>query len=119
MYTVLERGLKSFKECNPRVPLEGLIKNQFLAVRPTSEGRLERINDAAEWAVPSMPPTRGIPPAQALERFRDMGTWIENNPPRPDWEKIDTASFSLREVEIGDVLRSCSIATIRTIPISP
>ena len=84
LYTVLERGLKSFKESNPRVPLEGLIKNQFLAVRPTSEGRLEKIDESAEWAVPIMPPTRGIPPTQALERLQDTATRPDNKPPRPE-----------------------------------
>ena len=61
MYTVLEKGLKNFRESNKRVPLEGLIKNQFLATRPTLEGRLEKIDESAAWVVPVLPPTRGIP----------------------------------------------------------
>ena len=98
LYTVLEKGLKSFKESNPRVPLEGLIKNQFLAIRPTSDGRLAKIDESAEWAAPILPPTRGIPSRQALERLRDVELWLGNTPPRPDWEQLDNVSFQLREV---------------------
>ena len=98
LYTVLEKGLKGFKAKNPRVPLEGLIKNQFLIVRPSLEGRLEKIDESAEWAVPVLPPTRGIPNREAVQRLRDVAEWVDNRPPRPDWEQLDTANFHLAEV---------------------
>ena len=85
--------MKNFKQLNPKVPLEGLIKNQFLVFRPNNEGVLEKIDEGKAWAVPILPPTRGIENKLARERLAARAEWVEDKPPRPNWEQLDNANF--------------------------
>ena len=96
--SVLETALPRFQAKNPRVPLEGLIKNQFLVFRPNEQGILEKIDESKPWAVPTLPPTRGIENKLAIERLDARADWVDGRPPRPDWEAIDTATVQLSEV---------------------
>ena len=93
VWAVLERALKAFKRNNRVVPLEGLIKNQFLVFRPNNEGVLEKINEGKAWAVPLLPPTRGIENKLACERLAARAEWVDGVPPRPDWEELDNINF--------------------------
>ena len=98
--TVLEKAWPRFMQKNPRVPLEGLIKNQFLVFRPNAEGILEKIDGSQPWAVPCLPPTRGIENQLAIERQEARALWVENRPPRPNWEEIDNKTFQMSEAPV-------------------
>ena len=62
--------------------------NQMLRVRPTSEGRLERVTGLEEWSF-SIQPGRGIGFHELRRRDETIENWIKNVPPAPDWEFLE------------------------------
>ena len=105
MYVCTE-GLRRFKAKNPLVPLQGLIANQMLVVRPDETGDLKVIDDLMDTAFLQkyrrMPPSRGIPPRWAADRVRQIQNWKDGIPPNPDWTQIDARTHSLLQDDMPE-----------------
>ena len=88
---IIGESLKEFKIKHPRVPLQGLIRNNMLICKPNAEGKLEITSDTAEGFEPKFPPSRGIPPQAALDRMQLCKDWIEagTRAPKPNWDALD------------------------------
>ena len=71
-----------------KVPLEGLQANQMLRVRPTAEGRLEKVTGFEDWSF-SIEPGRGIGRHEKRNRDARIDSWDKNIPPEPDWSKLN------------------------------
>ena len=87
---VAGEGLKRFKQKYVRVPLEGLIRNNMLVIKPTSDGNMEITPDEPPYEH-KLPPNRGIPREAAIDRLEICKSCIESKgrPPRPQWELLD------------------------------
>jgi hypothetical protein len=89
---VIGKALERFKARFPQVPLEGLQAVQMLRVRPTIDGRLEKVTGREPWSH-KITPGRGI--SMKLQEARDeiIDNWPENIPPEPDWSQLDGEAF--------------------------
>ena len=88
MLHIMGSSLKSFKTKYPRVPLEGMMRNNMLVVRPSSSSKsLEIVSDEGPWQTYKLPPSRGIPPQAASDRIILLNSWIGEGgkAPKPDW----------------------------------
>ena len=89
MLHVMAEGYARFCEKNKhKVPLEGLQANQMLRVRPTAEGRLEKVTGLEDWSF-NIEAGRGIGRHEKRSRDERIDSWIENVPPEPDWNRLE------------------------------
>jgi hypothetical protein len=65
---VASESLKRLKQRHKTVPLEGMIRNNHLVVRPNAKGELEITPDTEPYFY-KIPPNRGIPPEAAIHRL--------------------------------------------------
>ena len=100
---VAGESLRRFKERHPRVPLQGLIRNNHLVFRPTSSGKLEITSDEPPFEY-KIPPNRGIQTEVARERLESLTTWLSSGEraPRPDWEQLDNKQFELTKPNLDE-----------------
>jgi hypothetical protein len=63
---VAGEALKRFKQKHTRVPLQGLIRNNHLVLRPNAKGAFEITPDELPYDY-KIPPKRGIPPPAAVD----------------------------------------------------
>ena len=91
MLNSIGTSLKELKIKHPRVPLQGLIRNNMLICKPNAEGKLEITSDTAEGFEPKFPPSRGIPPQAAIDRLQLCKAWIDagTRAPKPNWDALD------------------------------
>ena len=100
---VAGEALKRFKQKHTRVPLQGLIRNNHLVLRPNAKGALEITPDELPYEY-KIPPNRGIPPEAALDRLQICKHWVEagERAPRPEWDALDRG-FSFEAPNLEEV----------------
>ncbi len=104
MLHVTGESLKRFKHKHPQAPLQGLIRNNILLIRPAAEGGIEATPNTDLYDV-KIQPNLGIPPPAAIERLRLCKEWTEagRRAPKPEWELLDQGfHFDGEEREPGE-----------------
>ena len=90
--------MRRFKAKNPLVPLQGLLENHILAVRPTKGGQVRLLEDCEDATTKQMlenPKLRRYPPGKGIAtgwaEIRDKHVrelYPSGGFPKPDWEKL-------------------------------
>ena len=107
---VLSRGMERFETRNPLVPIQGLIQDHVLAVRPTydEDGQLQikLLEECSENSTKELLNKAGIdryPAYKGLSdnwcRVRDakVHSWPLNRPPKPDWDQYAEAAILVQD----------------------
>ena len=98
---IVARGLEKFVEKNPGSPLQGLIENHILAIRPSIQEDgvvkvmlLDDCKDATTQAMMAKPEIRRYPAARgiqltwAIQRDAKARDWQDGKPPKPQWDEL-------------------------------
>ena len=99
---VMARGYEKMLELQARtdVVLKGFVQNQLLAYRPDAQGLLQRVDDhwpEFDQRCPRKPPGRSISFVLAQWRGQRHVTWVDGEPPEPQWDSLDTIGNYLHQ----------------------
>ena len=110
---VCQQGLQKFIEKNPLVPIQGMIQNHILAVRPTlcEDGSIaiKLLDDCAEESTRALlakpgleryPPSRTINTSWCQCRDAIVRGWTDGKPPMPDWDRLAESNSTLVEDDL-------------------